>query len=196
MSAEWAKHPRVWVPSDKEGFVLATVISNNDGLFVLWRKWREDCSGYCDVQITETNEKQRVSRDDIHKVRTVRGRETRHFQVNPPRFDKCEDMASMSCLNEAAVLHNLKQRYFSDLIYVSPPLGPGHPPFQTYSGLFCVVINPYRRLSIYTDSLAEQFKGKKRKEMPPHIFAVTDEAYRSMLQEKEDQSILCTWVTF
>ncbi|KAJ1353296.1 Myosin N-terminal SH3-like domain, partial [Parelaphostrongylus tenuis] len=62
----------------------------------------------------------------------------------------------------------------------------------TYSGLFCVVVNPYKRFPIYTDSIAELYKGRKRKEMPPHIFAVTDEAYRSMLQDKEDQSILCT----
>lgn len=45
---------------------------------------------------------------------------------------------------------------------------------------------------MYTDSLAEQFKGTKRKDVPPHIFAVADEAYRSMLHNREDQSILCT----
>ncbi|KAK6018312.1 hypothetical protein OSTOST_16112, partial [Ostertagia ostertagi] len=111
------------------------------------------------VELLDSHERQRVSRDDYQKV-------------NPPRFDKCEDMSSMSCLNEASVLHNLRQ--------------------ATYSGLFCVVVNPYKRLPIYTDSIAEQYKGKKRKEMPPHIFAVTDEAYRNMLQDREDQSILCT----
>ncbi|KHJ91168.1 hypothetical protein OESDEN_08976 [Oesophagostomum dentatum] len=54
-------------------------------------------------------------------------------------------MSSMSCLNEASVLHNLKQRYFSNLIY-------------TYSGLFCVVVNPYKRLPIYTESIADKYK--------------------------------------
>jgi hypothetical protein len=39
--------------------------------------------------------------------------------MNPPRFDKTEDMADLSYLNEASVLHNLRQRYFSNLIYVS-----------------------------------------------------------------------------
>jgi hypothetical protein len=53
---------------------------------------------------------------------------------------------------------------------------------QTYSGLFCVVINPYKRLPIYTDSMARIFMGKRRNEVPPHLWAVSDEAYRNMQQ--------------
>lgn len=40
-------------------------------------------------------------------------------QVNPPKFEKSEDMADLTYLNEASVLHNLKQRYYNKLIYVS-----------------------------------------------------------------------------
>ena len=64
--------------------------------------------------------------------------------------------------------------------------------FQTYSGLFCVVINPYKRLPIYTESVARMYIGKRRTEMPPHLFAVSDEAYRNMLQNGENQSMLIT----
>ncbi|UMM12122.1 hypothetical protein L5515_001062 [Caenorhabditis briggsae] len=144
----------MWVPSEKDGFALGAVIGNPHP------------DGTIDIELMETGERQRVSSDDCQKP-------------NPPKYEKCEDMSMLTCLNEASVLHNLKQRYFSNLYY-------------TYSGLFCVVINPYKRIPIYTDSIAEQFKGKKRKEMPPHVFAVTEEAYRSMLQERDDQSILCT----
>lgn len=39
--------------------------------------------------------------------------------MNPPKFEKAEDMANLTYLNEASLLHNLKQRYFTGLIYVS-----------------------------------------------------------------------------
>jgi len=45
-----------------------------------------------------------------------------------------------------------------------------------------VVVNPYKRLPIYTEKVIELYKGKKRHEVPPHVFAITDTAYRSMLQ--------------
>lgn len=53
--------------------------------------------------------------------------------------------------------------------------------FQTYSGLFCVVINPYKRLPIYSESIIRHYMGKRRNEMPPHLFATSDEAYRNIL---------------
>jgi myosin heavy chain 6/7 len=40
-------------------------------------------------------------------------------QVNPPKFEKCEDMSSLTYLNDASVLWNLKDRYCCKLIYVS-----------------------------------------------------------------------------
>ncbi|CAF1361030.1 unnamed protein product [Rotaria sordida] len=33
---------------------------------------------------------------------------------------------------------------------------------------------------------------KKREQMSPHIFAITDDVYRLILQNRKDQSILCT----
>jgi hypothetical protein len=39
--------------------------------------------------------------------------------MNPPKFDKVEDMADLTHLNEASVIHNLRLRYLSNMIYVS-----------------------------------------------------------------------------
>uniref|UniRef100_A0A669F524 Myosin heavy chain, fast skeletal muscle n=1 Tax=Oreochromis niloticus TaxID=8128 RepID=A0A669F524_ORENI len=117
-------------------------------------------------------------------VKTLSGqvvtvKEDEIFPMNPPKFDKIEDMAMMTHLNEAAVLYNLKERYAAWMIY-------------TYSGLFCVTVNPYKWLPVYNQEVVVAYRGKKRQEAPPHIFSISDNAYQSMLTDRENQSILIT----
>merc|ERR1719384_2561632 len=100
-------------------------------------------------------------------------------QVNPPKFEKCEDMANLTFLNDASVFYNLKVRYQAKLIY-------------TYSGLFCIVVNPYKRFPIYTGTVVKMYLGKRRNEVPPHLWAITETAYRNMLQNLKNQSMLIT----
>ncbi|KAJ2848496.1 class II myosin [Coemansia brasiliensis] len=142
----------VWVPHEKEGFIAGYVVSE-DG-------------------------------DDMVTVHLMTGREVpvniNHTEkVNPPKFEKVEDMADLGYLNEASVVHNLKQRYASNLIY-------------TYSGLFLVAVNPYYNLQIYGSEFIAAYKNKKRTEVPPHIFSIADAAFHDMLHSKENQSILIT----
>uniref|UniRef100_A0A3B4UTU0 Myosin heavy chain, fast skeletal muscle-like n=1 Tax=Seriola dumerili TaxID=41447 RepID=A0A3B4UTU0_SERDU len=101
------------------------------------------------------------------------------FPMNPPKFDKIEDMAMMTHLSEPSVLYNLKERYAAWMIY-------------TYSGLFCVTVNPYKWLPVYDAVVVAGYRGKKRIEAPPHIFSISDNAYQFMLQDRENQSILIT----
>ncbi|CAM9733567.1 unnamed protein product [Bubo scandiacus] len=101
------------------------------------------------------------------------------FPMNPPKYDKIEDMAMMTHLHEPAVLYNLKERYAAWMIY-------------TYSGLFCVTVNPYKWLPVYNPEVVLAYRGKKRQEVPPHIFSISDNAYQSMLTDRENQSILIT----
>uniref|UniRef100_UPI00398EFFA2 myosin-16-like n=1 Tax=Pristiophorus japonicus TaxID=55135 RepID=UPI00398EFFA2 len=100
-------------------------------------------------------------------------------QMNPPKFFQATDMANLTFLNEASVLVNLRDRYTNMRIY-------------TYSGLFCVTVNPYKWLPIYGTRVANMYKGRKRNEMPPHLFSISDNAYHDMLVERENQSMLIT----
>lgn len=90
--AEWTQKRLVWVPHDTQGFVSASI--------------KGEKGDEVEVEIIETGKRHNVAKDDIQKM-------------NPPKFDKVEDMAELTCLNEASVLHNLKDRYYSGLIYVS-----------------------------------------------------------------------------
>ena len=40
--------------------------------------------------------------------------------MNPPKYEKCDDMADLTYLNDATVLHNLRSRYTNWFIYVNP----------------------------------------------------------------------------
>ena len=39
-------------------------------------------------------------------------------QMNPPKYEKCDDMADLTYLNDATVLHNLRERFTNWYIYV------------------------------------------------------------------------------
>merc|ERR1712106_522419 len=100
-------------------------------------------------------------------------------QVNPGNYDCAEDMANLTYLGDACVLWNSVVRYKNELIY-------------TYSGLFCIAINPYKRFPIYTLRTMELYVGKRRNECTPHIFAIAEGAYQGMMQSGSNQSILIT----
>nr|prf myosin H N term [Oryctolagus cuniculus] len=141
----------VFVADPKESYVKATVQSREGGKVTVK---------------TEAGASVTVKEDQV-------------FPMNPPKYDKIEDMAMMTHLHEPAVLYNLKERYAAWMIY-------------TYSGLFCVTVNPYKWLPVYNAEVVTAYRGKKRQEAPPHIFSISDNAYQFMLTDRENQSILIT----
>ncbi|XP_015784428.1 myosin-IB [Tetranychus urticae] len=76
-----------------------------------------------------------------------------------------------------AFLDNLKKRFKENLIY-------------TYIGQVLVSVNPYRSLDLYSNNFIEQYRNVNFYELPPHIFAIADTAYRLMKDECRDQCIL------
>uniref|UniRef100_A0A663F9Z8 Myosin XVIIIA n=1 Tax=Aquila chrysaetos chrysaetos TaxID=223781 RepID=A0A663F9Z8_AQUCH len=105
-----------------------------------------------------------VEEDDVEKV-------------NPPSCDRVEDLASLLYLNESSVLHTLRQRYGGNLLH-------------TYAGPTMVIINPLSSPSMYSEKVMHMFKGCRREDTSPHIYAVAQAAYRSMLMSRQDQAVV------
>uniref|UniRef100_A0A674AQS5 Myosin IH n=1 Tax=Salmo trutta TaxID=8032 RepID=A0A674AQS5_SALTR len=79
--------------------------------------------------------------------------------------------------SETAFLDNLKKRFSEDLIY-------------TYIGTLLVSVNPYKELDIYSEKQMDIYMGVNFFELPPHIFALADNAYHTMLTEANNHFIL------
>ncbi|XP_034646546.1 myosin-15 isoform X4 [Trachemys scripta elegans] len=159
--------------SEKEIMILQTVAF--DGKKRCWIP--DEKNAYIEADIKESSGG-KVTVETVDG-KTVTVKEDDVQPMNPPKFDMIEDMAMLTHLNEASVLYNLNRRYSHWMIY-------------TYSGLFCVTINPYKWLPVYNPEVVNAYKGKRRSEAPPHIFSIADNAYNDMLRNRENQSMLIT----
>merc|ERR1712212_465792 len=145
----------VWIPDPKDGGYREGLLESGD---------LEDPASKCVVAVG-------------HEKFTLMAAEV--GKVNPPKFEKCEDMVNLTFLNDASVFWNLKTRYQAKMIH-------------TYSGLFVVVVNPYKRYPLYTHRCSKIYLGKRRNECPPHLWAIAETAYRGMLQNSKNQAMLIT----
>ncbi|XP_047613794.1 unconventional myosin-XVIIIa isoform X13 [Phacochoerus africanus] len=98
-------------------------------------------------------------------------------KANAPPCDRLEDLASLVYLNESSVLHTLRQRYGASLLH-------------TYAGPSLLVLSPRGAPAVYSEKVMHMFKGCRREDMAPHIYAVAQTAYRAMLMSRQDQSII------
>ncbi|XP_058645168.1 unconventional myosin-XVIIIa isoform X2 [Onychostoma macrolepis] len=105
-----------------------------------------------------------VDEDDVEKA-------------NPLSYDRVEDLSSLLYLNESSILHSLRQRYGGNLIH-------------TYAGPNLLVINPLSTPALYSEKVMQMFKGCRREETAPHIFAVAQSAYHQLLTTRQDQTIV------
>ncbi|XP_036196680.1 unconventional myosin-XVIIIa isoform X14 [Myotis myotis] len=105
-----------------------------------------------------------VDEDDVEKA-------------NAPSCDRLEDLASLVYLNESSVVHTLRQRYGASLLH-------------TYAGPSLLVLSPRGAPAVYSEKVMHMFKGCRREDMAPHIYAVAQTAYRAMLMSRQDQSII------
>uniref|UniRef100_A0A3B5A062 non-specific serine/threonine protein kinase n=1 Tax=Stegastes partitus TaxID=144197 RepID=A0A3B5A062_9TELE len=91
--------------------------------------------------------------------------------------EEVDDLATLEVLDENTVTEQLQSRYGRDQIY-------------TYVGDILIAVNPFHKMEIYTPQNTKMYIGAKRTANPPHIFAVADIAYQSMVSYNTDQCVV------
>ncbi|XP_054642602.1 unconventional myosin-Ib isoform X2 [Dunckerocampus dactyliophorus] len=89
------------------------------------------------------------------------------------------DMVLLEPLSEESFIENLRKRFDHNEIY-------------TYIGSVVISVNPYKSMLIYTPERVEEYRNRNFYELSPHIYALADEAYRSLRDQDKDQCILIT----
>uniref|UniRef100_A0A671TBE4 Myosin X, like 1 n=1 Tax=Sinocyclocheilus anshuiensis TaxID=1608454 RepID=A0A671TBE4_9TELE len=140
---------RVWV-NHKDQLVPSTVNSCGDGTLVL---------------TTDYGEQAEVNREKVSPM-------------HQSSIDGVEDMSTLAELHEAAIMHNLHQRYQKDNIY-------------TNIGSILAAVNPYKQIrGLYDLSAVELYSQHHLGELPPHIFAIANECYRCLWKRHDSQCVL------
>lgn len=75
------------------------------------------------------------------------------------------------------MLNTIRTRYMQHLIY-------------TYSGIVLIAVNPFDRVSLYEPDIIQQYAGRRRGELEPHLFAIAEDAFRCMIREQMNQTIV------
>lgn len=100
-----------------------------------------------------------------------------HWQSHNVKTSGVDDMVLLQKISESGIVDNLKKRFMDDTIY-------------TYIGPVLVSVNPFKSLNIYTDKEIDQYQGAAQYENPPHVYALTDNMYRNMMIDTENQCVI------
>ncbi|XP_068174773.1 unconventional myosin-If [Antennarius striatus] len=100
-----------------------------------------------------------------------------HWQSQNVKHSGVDDMVLLSKINEDAIVENLKKRYMDDYIF-------------TYIGPVLISVNPFKQMPYFTDREIEVYQGAAQYENPPHIYALTDNMYRNMMIDGENQCVI------
>lgn len=108
---------------------------------------------------------------------TMGSKERFHWQSHNVKQSGVDDMVLLAKISEEAIVENLKKRFMDDYIF-------------TYIGPVLISVNPFKQMPYFTDREIELYQGAAQYENPPHIYALTDNMYRNMLIDGENQCVI------
>uniref|UniRef100_H2R6E1 Myosin IF n=2 Tax=Pan TaxID=9596 RepID=H2R6E1_PANTR len=100
-----------------------------------------------------------------------------HWQSHNVKQSGVDDMVLLPQITEDAIAANLRKRFMDDYIF-------------TYIGSVLISVNPFKQMPYFTDREIDLYQGAAQYENPPHIYALTDNMYRNMLIDCENQCVI------
>ncbi|KAG0172475.1 Myosin type-2 heavy chain 1 [Apophysomyces sp. BC1034] len=161
----YTKGTKAWFADELEAWVSTTCISNN----TTGDKVRLVFEG-------DNDQKEYIFESTLAEIEKNGGSKLPPLR-NPPKMEYTDDLTNLSYLNEPAVLNTIRTRYLQHLIY-------------TYSGIVLIAMNPFDRVALYDPDIVQQYSGRRRGELEPHLFAIAEDAYRCMIREQTNQTIV------
>ncbi|KAF9302869.1 Myosin type-2 heavy chain 1 [Mortierella antarctica] len=166
MSLEtYVKGTKCWFTDVNEGWISAALTTKDVA-----------ADGKVTLTFVDDNGKDHVFSSTMAKIQEANNTNLPPMR-NPPLLEGTEDLTNLSYLNEPAVLSNIKTRYSHCNIY-------------TYSGIVLIAANPFARVNLYTQDIIQAYSGRKRGELEPHLFAIAEDAYRCMIRDEKNQTIV------
>ena len=99
------------------------------------------------------------------------------FLKQPTSNKEYSDLCNLPDLNERTLLENIESRFKNSNIY-------------TYVGSILIAVNPFKFFPIYNPKYVKMYQNKRLGDLPPHIFAIADAAFYTMLRTKKNQCIV------
>ncbi|KAL1915213.1 uncharacterized protein VTP21DRAFT_7489 [Calcarisporiella thermophila] len=162
----YVKGTHVWLGDGEGGWVGAQLLakqvwpSENRAQFEI-----EDDTGMRHRLVLSISD---LSKNDVNILPPLR---------NPPHLESTDDLTRLAYLNEPSILHTIQTRYAEGNIY-------------TYSGIVLIAVNPFEHVKLYESDMVHAYSGGKREDLPPHLFAIAEDAYRCMIREDKNQTII------
>lgn len=111
----------------------------------------------------------------VRQEKVAQGLVTRGFVAQQPQ--EYDDLCNLPELTEESILGTLRHRFQKQKIY-------------TFASNILIAVNPFKFLPIYNPRYVKMYENHTLGKLEPHIFAIADAAFHTMLNKRVNQCIV------